>query len=90
MTSTNDDQEYYAKIYVDENLRRHFNISIDYQSQLFQTIEGALNPVRLHYEGEPAFDIPFTRLSFRSITIYFVAQVHRPLLRTNCTKLIRV
>lgn len=51
MTSTNDDQEYYAKIYVDENLRRHFNISIDYQSQLFQTIEGALNPVRLHYEG---------------------------------------
>jgi hypothetical protein len=46
------DQKYYSHLYLDEKIRREFNIGLDHRCEIFQTFEGDLNHVDLLYRGE--------------------------------------
>ena len=52
------DQEYYSQLYLDEKIRREFNIGLDHRCEIFQTFEGERNHVDLLYRGEYETDPP--------------------------------
>ena len=39
---TDDDQLYYTKIYLDENLRQKYSIKLDHKADIFQNLNGVL------------------------------------------------
>ncbi|XP_077301869.1 procollagen lysyl hydroxylase [Arctopsyche grandis] len=43
-----DDQLYYTKVYLDENLRKNLKIRLDHKSQIFQNLNGAVDEIELH------------------------------------------
>lgn len=48
-----DDQLYYTKIYLNENLRKKHSIRLDLDSSLFQNLNGAINDVEIRFsQGE--------------------------------------
>ena len=51
LSSQDDDQEYYARIFTDAELRRRFDMAIDYRSELFQTVDGGSLGLRIDYRG---------------------------------------
>ena len=55
MTSKGDDQGYYTKVYVNEELRREWNIKLDHNAELFQTFEGGGNFIQIHMQGNLKF-----------------------------------
>ncbi|XP_045509441.1 procollagen-lysine,2-oxoglutarate 5-dioxygenase isoform X2 [Colias croceus] len=53
-----DDQLYYTKLYLDEELRGALDIGLDHTCQIFQNLNGALSDVKLHTNttaGEDAY-----------------------------------
>lgn len=44
-----DDQVYYTKLFLNEALRKRLQIQLDYQSEIFQNLNGASADVRLFY-----------------------------------------
>ena len=39
---TDDDQLYYTKIYLDENLRQKYSIKLDHKADIFQNLNGVV------------------------------------------------
>ncbi|GLV38762.1 procollagen lysyl hydroxylase [Carabus blaptoides fortunei] len=50
-----DDQLYYTKIYLDENKREKLKFKLDYTSQIFQNLYGALDDVELQFDDKEAY-----------------------------------
>ncbi|OQR74134.1 procollagen-lysine, partial [Tropilaelaps mercedesae] len=48
---TDDDQLFYTKIYLDEQMRELLNIRLDSRAQIFQNLNGAVGDVNLTYDG---------------------------------------
>lgn len=44
-----DDQLYYTKAFLDSNIRKKLNIKLDYESEIFQNLNGASSDVRVLY-----------------------------------------
>lgn len=44
-----DDQLYYTKVFLDSNLRSKLKIKLDYESEIFQNLNGAASDVRITY-----------------------------------------
>ena len=51
------DQKYYSHLYVDEKIRRQFNIGLDHRCEIFQTFESDRNHVDLLYRGKYETDV---------------------------------
>lgn len=47
IADTDDDQLYYTKIFLNEDLRKKFNMKLDTTSTLFQNLNGAKDDVKL-------------------------------------------
>ncbi|CAL8241234.1 unnamed protein product [Merluccius merluccius] len=45
-----DDQLFYTKIYLDQNLRSKYNMTLDHRSRIFQNLNGAIDEVVLKFE----------------------------------------
>lgn len=43
-----DDQLYYTKVFLDANIRKKLNIKLDYESEIFQNLNGASGDVRVY------------------------------------------
>lgn len=50
-----DDQLYYTKIFLDQNLRKRWKIKLDTKSEIFQNLNGALGDVTLKSKGEHSY-----------------------------------
>ena len=44
-----DDQLYYTKAFLDTNIRKKLQIKLDYESEIFQNLNGASGDVRVQY-----------------------------------------
>lgn len=44
-----DDQLYYTMAFLDPTMRKNLNIKLDYESDIFQNLNGAANDVRVEY-----------------------------------------
>ena len=42
VADTDDDQLYYTKVYLDENLRQKYNMVLDHKAEIFQNLNGAV------------------------------------------------
>ncbi|XP_013855978.1 procollagen-lysine,2-oxoglutarate 5-dioxygenase 3, partial [Austrofundulus limnaeus] len=45
-----DDQLFYTRIYLDQNQRTKFNMTLDHRSRIFQNLNGAIDEVVLKFE----------------------------------------
>ncbi|XP_066581047.1 procollagen-lysine,2-oxoglutarate 5-dioxygenase [Prorops nasuta] len=52
---TGDDQLFYSKVYVDEELREKFQIKLDHKSEIFQNLYGTVADVELRFKGDEAY-----------------------------------
>ncbi|CAH8661573.1 unnamed protein product [Schistosoma margrebowiei] len=50
-----DDQLYYANIFLDSTLRTLYDIELDKTSRIFQNLNGAFNDVELHFNDETGY-----------------------------------
>lgn len=46
-----DDQLFYTRLYLDPALRAELGLALDHRSQIFQNLNGAIEEVKLHFEG---------------------------------------
>ncbi|KAK7792169.1 hypothetical protein R5R35_005128 [Gryllus longicercus] len=53
--NTDDDQLFFTKIYLNEELREKFNIKLDHRSTIFQNLNGATSDVELRFKGREAY-----------------------------------
>lgn len=52
---TSDDQLFYTKVYLDEELRKKHKIKLDHKSEIFQNLYGAVADVELRFKGQDAY-----------------------------------
>ncbi|XP_024936898.1 procollagen-lysine,2-oxoglutarate 5-dioxygenase 1 isoform X1 [Cephus cinctus] len=50
-----DDQLFYTKIYLDDELRKKYNIKLDHKAEIFQNLNGAVGDVELRFKGNDAY-----------------------------------
>ncbi|KAG7212693.1 hypothetical protein KM043_012970 [Ampulex compressa] len=50
-----DDQLFYTKVYLDEEIRTRHKIKLDHKSEIFQCLYGAVADVELRFKGEDAY-----------------------------------
>ena len=56
ISDTDDDQLYYTNIYLNEDLRKLFNIKLDLQSFLFQNLNGFIHDVEIRFNQGSVID----------------------------------
>lgn len=56
MEDTDDDQLYYTKIYLNEDLRKKYNIKLDLESFLFQNLNGHIGDVEIRFTQGQVID----------------------------------
>jgi procollagen-lysine,2-oxoglutarate 5-dioxygenase len=50
-----DDQLFYTKVYLDENLRKKLKIKLDHKSAIFQNLNGAVGDVEIRFTSDDAY-----------------------------------
>ncbi|GAB6033651.1 hypothetical protein CHUAL_013714 [Chamberlinius hualienensis] len=50
-----DDQLFYTKIFLDEELRKKWNIKLDHKADIFQNLNGAVGDVELRFKDDDAY-----------------------------------
>ena len=64
IANNDNDQLHYQKIYIDDNLRQKFNITLDHRSEIFQSLFMAEKDIELRFTG------PYQRIYF-----YFLKKI---------------
>ncbi|XP_064641909.1 procollagen-lysine,2-oxoglutarate 5-dioxygenase 1-like isoform X4 [Lineus longissimus] len=55
LDDADDDQLFYTRIFLDDNLREQYAIKLDSKGEIFQNLNGALDEVDLKFKGTEAF-----------------------------------
>ncbi|PNF43292.1 Procollagen-lysine,2-oxoglutarate 5-dioxygenase 3 [Cryptotermes secundus] len=55
VANDDDDQLFYTKVYLNEELRDKFRIKLDHRSDIFQNLNGAIADVELMFRGQEAY-----------------------------------
>lgn len=53
--NSDDDQLFYTKIFLDESLRKKWNIKLDNKAEIFQNLNGAVGDVELRFKDDDAY-----------------------------------
>lgn len=55
LNNSGDDQLFYTKIYLDQELRKKWSIKLDHKAEIFQNLNGAVGDVELRFKDDDAY-----------------------------------
>ncbi|GFG29485.1 hypothetical protein Cfor_05047, partial [Coptotermes formosanus] len=55
VTNDDDDQLFYTKVYLNEELRNKFQIKLDHRADIFQNLNGAVADIELRFKAQEAY-----------------------------------
>ncbi|XP_069690681.1 procollagen-lysine,2-oxoglutarate 5-dioxygenase 1 isoform X2 [Periplaneta americana] len=55
VANDDDDQLFYTKVYLNEELRNKFRIKLDHKAEIFQNLNGAIADIELRFKGREAY-----------------------------------